>query len=417
MIAPKFLLALALSFIAANATAHAAIDSSAPRFVRIAAKNQAERSALADLGISIEVVRSDSVWSISAPAMVEAVKSAGFTILESYDAQEAFSGPGSLDFPSADQRYHNYAEMTSALRTLQSKHADITRIVSIGKSIEQRDIWAMQINSNPDALRDSVSGKPGAVFMGAHHAREHLTVELPLMLAQHLLANRELPEVARLLDTRDIWIIPMVNPDGAEFDVSTGKYQLWRKNRRKNANDSFGVDLNRNYGYRWGTGGSSKLPQSDTYRGEAAFSEPESMAVKNFVEARPNLKTMLTFHSFSELILYPWGHTNEEIGNARDLAAFKQMANTMAGWNKYRAKQSSGLYITSGDTTDWAYGEHGIFAFTFELSPSGGAGASKGFYPGAAAVDKAFADNLKPSLYLIDLADDPYRAADYVPLH
>ena len=385
-------------------TAHAEM-----RFVQIEAKDKFSRSAIADLGVAIEGVRSDSVWALVDEPTLERLKKSSHRLMGDFNAEVSLAG-----FPPQDSRYHTYVQNSAALKDLQGRNADITRVVSIGKSLEGRDIWAIHINTNPDALRDSASQKPGAVFMGNHHAREHLSVEVPLMLAQYLLNHREDAQVATMLDTRDIWIIPMINPDGAEYDISGGKYKYWRKNRRDNKDGTFGVDLNRNYGFKWGTGGSSNDGSSDVFMGPAPFSEPETAAVRDFVSGHTNLKMLLTFHSFSELVLYPWGHTYDSIGNAKDFAVFKKMADTMAGWNHYTPEQSSGLYIASGDTTDWAYGERGIFAFTFELSPqnqfSGG-----GFYPGAAMIDKAFNDNLKPCLYMLDLADDPYRATGTVP--
>ncbi len=99
---------------------------------------------------------------------------------------------------------------------------------------------------------------------------------------------------------------------------------------------------------------------------------------------------------------------NDDINNRADLATFQKMAQTMAGWNGYTPQPTSDLYIASGDTTDWAYGTLGIFAFTFELSPGGWGGG--GFYPGPAEIERSFQKNLKPALYMIDLADDPHRA-------
>ena len=130
--------------------------------------------------------------------------------------------------------------------------------------------------------------------------------------------------------------------------------------------------------------------------------------MKAFVEARTNLKILLSYHTFSELILYPWGGSNEQIADKKALEAFKAMAGEMAEMTGYKPQQSSDLYIATGDTCDWAWGARGIFAFTFELTPkSMWAG---GFYPGANAVDTTVKNNIRPMLYLIDLSDDPLRA-------
>jgi carboxypeptidase T len=130
--------------------------------------------------------------------------------------------------------------------------------------------------------------------------------------------------------------------------------------------------------------------------------------MKRFIEARRNAKVLLSFHTYSELILYPWGFQYEPIEKKRDQAVFETMAKSMAQWNGYKPQQSSDLYLTSGDTTDWAYGELGIFAFTFELSPE--TFWEGGFYPGQDVIDPTFAANVKPALYLLEMANDPYRA-------
>ena len=381
------------------------------RFVQIKAATREERSTIANLGISIESVMSDSVWGFASDEERASLRQNQFKILGDFTVETGRGGHDSgFDFPAKDEKFHTYAQMEAALFKLQSENSELVKIQSIGKSFEGRDLWAAHINSSVASLASGTSGKPGVVFMGAHHAREHLSLEVPLMLAQYLLQNKTEPKIARLLNERDIWIMPLINPDGAEFDISKSKYQLWRKNRSDNHDRSFGVDLNRNYGFKWGTGGSSTRTSSEVYRGPAPFSELETQAVRDFVDSHLNLKTLLSFHSYSELILYPWGHTFEAIGNARDLSVFKKMARTMAQWNHYTPEASSALYIASGDTTDWAYGEHGIFAFTFELSPA--TQWAGGFYPGEKVIDRVFQDNLVPCLYLLDVTADPYQVID-----
>jgi carboxypeptidase T len=381
------------------------------RFIQIEAKDKVQRTSISNLGVSIEAVRSDSVWAIADSKQIEKIQNEGYRILGNFELQTARGGHESLfSFPSEDSRFHTYDQLLAALKELQSNNSDISSLQSIGKSIEGRDIWAFHINTSSDALTSGFSNKPGAIFLGNHHAREHVSLEIPLMLAQYLLSHRRDPRVSQMLDARDLWIIPMVNPDGAEYDIATTKYRFWRKNRRKNKDGNFGVDLNRNYGYQWGTGGSETDSSSDVYMGTKAFSEPETQAVKDFVDHHLNAKVLLSFHTFSELILYPWGHSYDKISNQDDQKTFEKMATTMAKWNHYTPQQSSDLYIASGDTTDWAYGAHGIFAFTFELSPSDM--MDGGFYPGATIIDRVFKENLQPCLYMINLADNPYKVLD-----
>ncbi|MBF0298770.1 MAG: zinc carboxypeptidase, partial [Oligoflexia bacterium] len=251
--------------------------------------------------------------------------------------------------------------------------------------------------------------RPGILFVALHHSREHLSSEMPMKLMEYLLNNyNKDPEVTRLINTRNIYIIPMINPDGGMFDIKNRSYQYWRKNRRNNdGNEEYGVDLNRNYSYFWGTGGSSSSPSSDIYMGTKPFSEPETVALKNFIETHANIRIILTFHTYSELILYPWGHKNEGVGG-KDESVFVKMGQTMSAWNNYTPQKSSDLYIASGDTCDWAYGEHQIFCFTFELSPKSG-WFGGGFYPGASAIEPTFNANLKPMMYLLEYSDSPYR--------
>lgn len=393
-------------------------SSAKTKFVSIDATTVEARTELLELGINIEEVYSDRVWSLVNEEEITRAKLAGFKILSEVSssvferANPGLFGNKNPQFPGKDAKYHDFAEMSAELKALHAKYPKLTQLQSIGKTWEGRDIVALHINTTPADLNSGHSSKPGIVFMGAHHAREHLSSEIPRMLGQYLLEHQLDQAIGKLLTTRDIWIIPMVNPDGAEFDIEGGSYHMWRKNRRENGEKerTMGVDLNRNYGFQWGTGGSSKIPSSDTYMGPEPFSEPESQAIRDFVKDHVNLKVLLSYHTYSELILYPWGHSKDPIANTRDHDTFKMMASTMAKWNGYKPQQSSDLYIASGDTTDWAYGTLGIFAFTFELTPKGALGG--GFYPGANVIDSTFKANLNPALYLIDLADHPYRAID-----
>ncbi|MEK6577844.1 MAG: M14 family metallopeptidase, partial [Bdellovibrionota bacterium] len=314
------------------------------RFIQIEAKSKEQRSAIADLGVSIEATRSDSVWGFANENSIQGLSKNGFKVLGNFEISVGRGGhEGGLDFPGKDAKFHNYQEVTDTLKLLQSKNADISKVISIGKSTEGKEMWALHVNTTPEALMSNQSTKPGAIFMGNHHAREHLSVEIPLMWAQYLLDNRKDTSISALLESRDIWILPMINPDGAEYDVSTGSYKYWRKNRRDNKDGNYGVDLNRNYGFMWGTGGSSNDTNSDVYMGLRPFSEPETQNVKAFVEAHLNAKVLLTFHTFSELILYPWGHKYEAIENTKDHQVFEKMAATMAQWNHYTPEQASSL--------------------------------------------------------------------------
>lgn len=380
-------------------------------WMKIRAKDQFQRSVIADTGASIESVREDFVAATGTLEEKNAIEKLGWL-------EVSFPLTTAMDFPAKDAPYHNYAEVTAKIQELARTYPNQLQVSSAGKSNEGREIWALRISGN----LAQAANLPAIIYMGGHHAREHLSVELPLYYAEYFLSeySKGNPRIVNLLNGRDIHIIPAVNPDGLEYDVASGSYKLWRKNRSRNSDGTYGVDLNRNYGYQWGTGGSSGNTSSDTYKGPRAFSEPETIAIKNYVEAHQNITILLTFHTFSELILYPWGHKYAGIDILRDQQVHQKMAEKMATWNNYTPQQSSALYQASGDTTDWSYGEHKIISFTFELDPTNnGWGGSAGFYPGAGVISGVQQKNLEPVLYLAEFADNPYRVLDVSidPIH
>ena len=375
-------------------------------FVHLKANSAKLRGQLAKL-IHIDHVTEDSVFSyVNEHDLRQLEKYHKDLIIESRLQIEYDPNPISseIEFPRKDEKYHTYLETIKVLDNLVISNPSISEKFSIGTSLQGLDIAGIKISGLNHKKVPLLN--PAILFLGAHHAREHLSTEIPLLLAKYLVENYDInPEIRSLIDSRIIYIVPMVNPDGAMYDIKGRKYKSWRKNRARNSNGSFGVDLNRNYSFGWGTGGSSRNPRSDVFMGPKPFSEPETLAVKSFVESNPNIKILTSFHTFSELILYPWGGKDEDVGG-RDQKVFEKMATTMAKWNKYKPQKASDLYIASGDTCDWAYGVHKIFCFTFELSPRSIWGG--GFYPGSAIIDKTFKANLRPALYLIKNSLDPY---------
>ena len=325
-----------------------------------------------------------------------------------------------LDFPPSFDAYHDYAEMVSELQALHEQHSQVTQLQSIGKSIEGRELWALRITDHPDEQEPDENAI--LIFAGAH-AREHLTVEQALFLAHDLLDNygRE-GEVTNLVNHRDIWLIPNLNPDGSEWDINQwlNAPPYWRKNRRDNRDGTRGVDLNRNFGYQWGCcGGSSGFTAAETYRGPAPFSEPENQALRDFASAHPRLTMCLSLHTYSELVLYPYGYTYQDAPpdmKPGDLDIFRAVASGMAQRNGYQAAQASDLYIVDGSHDDWLYHELGIYALTWELYP---ASYSPGFYPPASAITSQTARNRTALRYTIALADDPAKSvglgADMTP--
>jgi carboxypeptidase T len=369
-------------------------------WVTVEAAGSKERTALLEAGLDIILIRGGKVDGIITTAQLEALEKNGtFRILKKIPLSDYLSR--FKDFPEADAAYHNYQETKDLLGQLVSRNSDIASLSSIGKTFEGRDIWCLRINSS--ARDQEASPKPGAVFIGTHHAREHLSNEVPLLFAVWLLDNRGTPEVKKYLDSLDIYVIPMLNADGAEFDVRTGSYKWQRKNMRVNPDKTIGVDLNRNYDSWFGGAGTSHSPGAETYCGPSAFSEPETRAVKQFVETRKNLKTMVTYHSYGSLVLYPYSGIDGEVADAKDAKAFVNISKKMASFTGYTSQKSSEMYTSTGDADDWAYDAAKIFGFTIELE--GG-----GFYPGAAIIEKTVRSNVKAAAYLLSVTADPRSA-------
>ncbi len=292
--------------------------------------------------------------------------------------------------------YHNYQEVTAELAALQSQFPAIAKVMDLGNSVQGRKIQAIKISDNVGTEEE----EPEILFVGGHHAREWIAVDVPLLLAKHLLQNYNTNiAIKKMVDDGEIWIVPMLNPDGHQYSVTNDR--LWRKNRRNNNDGTFGVDLNRNYSYHWGGPGSSGSTFSETYRGPVAFSEPETGAIKTLAAAH-EFKAMLSYHNFSQLVLFPWGHTNS---NSPDHALMLNMARKMADeirgvHNKnYTPQQSSDLYLASGDATDWLYGETSVPSFTIELRPRS---SSPGFILPESEIQSTFEENLPAALYLIE---------------
>ena len=321
-------------------------------------------------------------------------------------------------WPSSMSKYHDYAEMVAEIHDVEAAHPDIVDVFSLGESYQGREIWAAKVSDN--VATDEA--EPEVMFDAVHHAREHLTLEQALYIL-NMLANGYGADstITGLIDRREIWIVFMVNPDGAEYDLTGDPYRAWRKNRQPNAGSSYiGTDLNRNYDYRWACcGGSSGSKSSITYRGPKPFSAPETRVIRDFVNGRvvggrQQIRTHITFHTNGKLVLWPYGYTRTDVPGdmtTADHSAFVAMGRKMASTNGYRAEQSSDLYITDGDQIDWMYGRHRIFSYTVELYPPETATVWGDHYPADEKIAAETARNKAAVLYLISSAGCPWAAS------
>ncbi|GAB4581344.1 MAG: hypothetical protein Fur0022_40910 [Anaerolineales bacterium] len=224
--------------------------------------------------------------------------------------------------------------------------------------------------------------KPKLFITSAIHAREYTTAELITRFAEYLLTHYNSDaDVTWLLDHHEIHLMLHTNPDGRK-QAETGL--LWRKNTNQNycgtTSTSRGADLNRNFDFEWGCcGGSSGNQCSETYRGPSPASEPETQAVQNYLrdifpdQRGPGLNdpapvdatgVYLDIHSYSELVLWPWGFTSNPAPNS---TALQTLGRKFAYFNNYYPEQAIGLYPTDGTTDDFGYGDLGVASYTFEL--------------------------------------------------
>jgi hypothetical protein len=314
--------------------------------------------------------------------------------------------------------YRSFDKPVTGIRATLAAWAAADTLIhvdSIGPSIEGRPILAVKIGDQNDD-----PSRPNVLFMATHHAREWVSTEVAMRLIRWLADS--LP--AALRAARDIWVIPVENPDGYQYTFTTDR--LWRKNRRPNGDGTFGVDLNRNYPAFWGLddGGSSPLTIAETYRGSAAASEPETQAIIAFHAAHPPVVSV-SYHTYSGLLLYPYGFRAGAL--APDLPVYRALTGTELApavldsvpgsfQDQYHPGPGWSLYTTNGEYTDWAYRAHGTFAITPELT-SGCCTPDSGLYYGfvfpddSAMVRRVFRDNLPFAVAVITGAAAPALAA------
>lgn len=299
--------------------------------------------------------------------------------------------------------YKTLSEIYDTIDSIIAANPDImTARQSIGQTIEGRDQWAFKISDNPDIDED----EPEVLYTAAIHAREVITPEALLYYISYLVDNYGIDStVTNIVDNRELWFILVVNPDGYYRNevIAPGGGGMWRKNRRDNNDGTYGVDLNRNFGYRWGydNTGSSPSPVSETYRGLAPFSEPETQNLRDFAVAH-NFVAALYLHSYSNLIIWPWGYTYKYTDDEDVFAAIGDSLNAYNGY--VSGPGASTIYPTNGDSDDWYYGEDRMKKRTISLTIEIG-GESDGFWPPYYRIPTLVEENRGALLYLARVAD------------
>jgi murein tripeptide amidase MpaA len=301
--------------------------------------------------------------------------------------------------------YLTVAGIESSLQYLSSSYPSICQLIQLPEQTwEKRTSRAVKIANGSDGNR------PGILLIGGVHARELVNPDLLLSFALKLcqaykagtglqFGNKsyDASTIQEIVNKLDLFIFPLVNPDGRAFVQSPTGDPMWRKNRNPNPGQSrLGVDLNRNFDFLWSSGiGTSSNPRDDIFKGNEAFSEPEIRNVRYLLDTYKNITTMLDIHSYSELVMYPWGDDENqtsnpimnfynpvydglrgEVGDAdykeyiplADLQWFTTTCNRVRDGIKtvrgrvYKVQPSVGLYPTTATSDDYAYSRHFIDA-------------------------------------------------------
>lgn len=309
--------------------------------------------------------------------------------------------------------YHTLAEMETVLSDIADDYPDITSLYSIGTTYEGRDIWCLEITDNPG----EDEGEPGVFFMGLHHAREWPTVEICLYIANELTSKYGSdPDITDVVNNVRLWLVTCVNPDGYYYCHDQG--HDWRKNRRPFPPYGVGVDPNRNYagssnGDPWGSWGSvgsgsiSNHPSSEVYCGPWPFSENEIKSVRD-IFLNNDICAAISWHTHGELVMWPWGYSYNSAPDSTYLTQIGEQIATritrQSGSGTYSPTQAAGLYPTTGDTIDWAYGYSHyvigkpIFAYTIEACSS--------FHPSESYLDQVCKENFEGGFYLLEEAEN-----------
>ena len=338
--------------------------------------------------------------------------------------------------------YHSYESLTEILENTAKEYPDIAILYSIGKTFEGRDIWALKISDNPSVNEPE---EPEVLYIGMHHAREWISHEIPLFFIDYIVNNygRD-PRTTFVVNNRQMWIVPMLNPDGYVYD-GNGDYSNrgnWRKNREPNWDGSFGTDLNRNYGWHWGEVGYQGYanPRKEDYIGpydtkdddgdfrlnedpmdgidndgdgkidedtRGGFSTAETRIIRDLAMDH-DFKISMAYHSYAETIYWGYMYTRQL---PPDEQLYKHIAEGINRYNGYEYRnyteddRNRRGPLVDGDLNDYLYGEHDILAFCIEV----GSEAKGGFYPPEDLIVELCELNLMPNIYVAEIADNPWE--------
>lgn len=380
-----------------------ASNAIATQLVEVHLPDQHARMSLFSSHFDVIHIEGESAEVVAWPGDLEHLTSLGLTYTVIHENLEAFYrsrlNPELDDmggYPTWSEIRDWYNEMVSLYPTL------VSTVDTIGFSLENRPLWAFKITDNPAQDED----EPEVFLNAAIHAREVITPLVLMNFAEYLCENYDTdPTIADLVDSRETWILPVVNPDGYVYneELNPDGGGMWRKNKREYLDVLYGVDLNRNWSFQWGFDdyGSSASPDAPTYRGTEPGSEPEIAAMMDFINSR-EFKLIINYHSCGNLIGYPYGYSLDVAPN--DIAVYEILADSLnLSLNWLAGRPEEILYRINGDACDWQEGgcEYNTFGFLFEVGTYG-----QGFWPPVDDIAPLCSTQVNPLLTVLRLAGE-----------
>ena len=301
--------------------------------------------------------------------------------------------------------FYTYSELIDILDSMALLYPNLITAkapIDVTQSIEGNDINYLKISDNPNVDET----EPEVLYTALHHAREPESLTQLIYYMWYLLENYSTdPELQALVDNTEMYFVPCLNPDGYMYNQMTdpGGGGMWRKNRRDNLDGGYGVDLNRNYSYNWGfdDDGSSPFTFDETYRGTSAFSEPETQALRNFINTR-QFRFALNYHTHGNHMVIPWGYQTQL---TPDATSFDFYGHAITKYNNYVV--GTGMmtigYVTNGGSDDWMYGEQISKPKIFSMTPEVGDPVD-GFWPDPSRINFLSESNVFANLTMAKLA-------------
>jgi carboxypeptidase T len=356
---------------------------------RITPKAPTDIDTLSQKGMDIFSVRKGVVEGRVSDEALAFAKERGLTLTAMRDVSDA-RGQG---LPAG---FMTYNAIVARLQAIATANPNLATLVDLGSSWQSqqgqgsRRILALRLTNGSNR-----GPKPKALFTAGHHSRELAPPEIAMRLIEELVGEYgKDATITKLMDTREAWVVPVLNPDG-RVDVEGGN-AMWRKNRHQFSR-SIGVDLNRNYDSHFSDG--DENPNSETYHGEAAFSEPEIHGLRDLY-GKEKFSVSMDWHAYAGAVIWPPGWNR---GNTPDQATFARIGKAITAKNGYDADTiARRFYLAPGSICDWAYEKHGVMAFCAEMGTS--------FRPTATELPKLYAENRDGALHLLTIADNPKAA-------